>query len=231
MGTAGSGSTSAMSSAAGDGAGPSGAGLGGSANIGLNMQSGGAHAAAPGGFAGQALGGRAGTAGAGVAGSSVAIGLGAGGNASGAFAGAGGGAGVQSAGGTSSAGSSAGGSDTTTEPATWDTIKLVLTGTHPPCNSSICHGGNGKVSLGFPVGNDDQLYSVLTQFVSKACDNMVLVVPGHPEQSALVKVIKGPCSTDVPRMPNGCTEADGNCVPDDYIAAVEQWIADGANRP
>ena len=131
----------------------------------------------------------------------------------------------------SAGGSSAGSSPANVEPATWDTIKLVLTGTHPPCNSSICHGGNGKVSLGFPVNDDAQLYTVLTQYVSKACDDMVLVSPGHPEASALVKVLKGPCSDQVPRMPNGCTDDAGNCVPDDYIAAVEQWIADGAPHP
>jgi hypothetical protein len=133
--------------------------------------------------------------------------------------------------GSSSADSSTGGMPATTRPATWDTIKLVLSGTRPPCNSSICHGGNGKGSLGFPVNNDDQLYAVLTQFVATACGNTVLVVPGHPEESALVKAITGPCSDQVPRMPDGCTDADGNCVPDDYIAAVEQWITDGAMRP
>jgi hypothetical protein len=146
-------------------------------------------------------------------------------------AGAAGVAGERAAAGMGNAGASAGASAVTAQAATWDNVKLVLTGTHPACNSSICHGGNGKVSLGFPVSNDNQLYAVLTQYVSTACDNMVLVSPGHPEASALVKVLKGPCSDAVPRMPNGCTEADGNCVPDDYIAAVEQWIAEGANRP
>lgn len=73
--------------------------------------------------------------------------------------------------------------------------------------------------------------TVLTMYDSKACDNRVLVSPGHPESSALVEVLKGPCSDEVPRMPNGCSEESDNCVPDDYIAAVEQWTTEGAKRP
>ena len=176
--------------------------------------------------AGMSAGGSAGMSAGGSAGGN-ARGLGTGGIVTGA-------AGVASdrgAGGTGNAGASAGATAESAQAPTWDNVKLVLTGTHPACNSSICHGGNGKVSLGFPVTNDAQLYAVLTQYVSKDCGNEVLVSPGHPEASALVKVLKGPCSDKVPRMPNGCTAQDENCVPDDYIAAVEQWIADGANRP
>jgi hypothetical protein len=33
-----------------------------------------------------------------------------------------------------------------------------------------------------------------------------------------------------PRMPYMCTEQDGNCIPDEYIAAITQWIANGAPK-
>jgi hypothetical protein len=29
-------------------------------------------------------------------------------------------------------------------------------------------------------------------------------------------------------MPYGCSAEAGDCIPDDYIAAVTQWIASGA---
>jgi len=117
-------------------------------------------------------------------------------------------------------------------PATWDTLKLVLTGTSPPCTGAACHSGAGsKVHLGFPVKNDAQLFTVLTTYVSKDCGNFPLVTPGHPEESALILALKGPCSEDVPRMPNGCDDEQGNCVPDEYIVALEQWISEGAAHP
>lgn len=79
----------------------------------------------------------------------------------------------------------------------------------------------------------DQLYTELTTHISVACGNIPLIAPGNPEQSALVKIIKGPCGVppnDIPRMPNGCIvdEFSNTCVPDDYIAAIEQWVRNGA---
>lgn len=56
---------------------------------------------------------------------------------------------------------------------------------------------------------------------------MKLVDPGKPAQSALVKILSGPCGM-TPRMPYGCSAEAGDCIPDDYIAAVARWIANGA---
>jgi hypothetical protein len=55
------------------------------------------------------------------------------------------------------------------------------------------------------------------------------MVPGNPQDSALVKLLKGPCG-DTNRMPFGkCFEdGDDGCVAPEYIAAIEQWIAKGA---
>ena len=128
------------------------------------------------------------------------------------------------------AASSQAASDTTAIPATFETLKLVLTGTHPPCNAADCHGPGGPNPLQYWVKDDDKLYDTLTRHVSVECGNLPVVTPGHPERSAIVKVLKGPCSSKVPQMPNGCTPEANNCLPAEYVAAIERWIALGAPR-
>ena len=164
-------------------------------------------------------------------------------NISGSLAGgtspASGGSGGLGSGGLSS-GVSGGGATTTgasgsvsTIPATFATIKLVLGGGGGimPCAAAPCHGVGGKAPpdnpLQLPPTNDQQLYTNLTSHVSKACNNTKVVNPGNPAQSALVTILKGPCGM-TPRMPYGCSAEGGNCIPDEYIAAVTQWIANGA---
>lgn len=115
---------------------------------------------------------------------------------------------------------------TSGHPPDMTTIKLVITGTQPPCVASDCHGVGGANPLQMPQDNDAQLVHNFTTVMSTAC-GMPVVVPCHPELSALSKLLKGPCG-DLPRMPKGCTAEDGNCVPDDFIAAVDQWITNGA---
>jgi hypothetical protein len=115
-------------------------------------------------------------------------------------------------------------------PPTFATLKLVLTGTSPPCNSADCHGPGGPNKLQYTVKDGDKLYDVLTHHVSVECGNIPVVTPGHPEKSALVKVLKGPCSPKLPQMPNGCVPEMNNCLPANYVAAIEQWIALGAPK-
>ena len=68
----------------------------------------------------------------------------------------------------------------------------------------------------------------MTSLISHNCGELPIVSPGKPQDSALVKILKGPCG-QTPRMPLGCVGADdGGCVPDEFIAAIEQWIAAGA---
>lgn len=109
-----------------------------------------------------------------------------------------------------------------TIPATFETVKLILTGTNPSCGGADCHGGNTHNPLDLRV--DDDLYLDLTTTISGPCGDIPVVNPGDPENSALVKLLKGPCGV-IPRMPANCLE---NCVPDEYILAVEQWISNGA---
>jgi hypothetical protein len=135
-----------------------------------------------------------------------------------------------------SADAGAGGLVGTVPAATFDTVKLVLGGggSIMPCSAAPCHGVNGAAPpdhpLELPPTDDQRLYANLLSYVSKACNNTKLVDPCNPTQSALVKILKGPCGA-TPRMPFGCSAQAGDCIPDEYIAAVEQWIAAGAPRP
>ena len=134
------------------------------------------------------------------------------------------------------AASSAGSASDSSIPATFETLKLVIQGGGPimTCSAAPCHGVNGMAPPGRPLAlpsNDDQLlYANLTSYVSIACGNLKLVVPGNPAASALPKILTAPCGK-TPRMPYMCSDQDGNCVPGEYIAAITQWIAKGAPRP
>jgi phosphatidylethanolamine-binding protein (PEBP) family uncharacterized protein len=127
-----------------------------------------------------------------------------------------------------------GGSDAI--PATFDTVKLVLGGGGGimPCSAAPCHGVNGVAPpdhpLELPSTSDQQLYANLTSYVSKACNGTKLVEACRPERSALVTILKGSCG-QTPRMPYGCSPEAGDCIPDEYVAAVAQWIARGAPGP
>ncbi len=150
-----------------------------------------------------------------------------------------GGLGGLSAGGSNAAGMScgAGGAGTAGSAIapTFETVKLVVEGGGPimTCSAAPCHGLNGNAPPGRPLAlpsNDDQLlYTNLTSYVSTACGNVKLVTPCDPAGSALPRILSGPCGM-TPRMPYMCTNQDGNCVPDEYIAAIRQWIANGAPR-
>lgn len=143
------------------------------------------------------------------------------------------------AGGKTGAGGASGGSTTTgsgggaTQPATWATVKTVLTGTQPPCNAAPCHGKGTLVpSPSHPLvidGDDGQLYTTITTYVTtSAAGSVPLVDKSNPSNSGLVQILKGKLG-NTERMPQGCdAQGTDNCVPADYIAAITQWIADGA---
>ena len=161
------------------------------------------------------VGGRGGSAGGPTGGSSV----GAGGSSVGA--------GGSSAGGGSAGSAAAGGSSV---PATFATVKEVVNGGR--CSSGLCHGPGGMAppppSVSLTLTDDALLYTHLTSYVSVACGNLKLVEPNKPDQSALLKILTGPCGK-TGQMPLNCTPgADGDCIPGDYVAAISQWIASGA---
>jgi hypothetical protein len=160
---------------------------------------------------------------------------GTGGSATGGTSPGSGGSGGPCSGGLGTAGGVGGSADGSSIPPTFETVKLVLEGGGPitTCAAAPCHGVNGMAPPGrpleLPLNNDQQLYTNLTTYVSTACGNIKLVSPCDPAQSALPRILKGPCGM-APRMPYMCTEQDGNCIPDEYIAAITQWIANGAPK-
>jgi hypothetical protein len=121
-------------------------------------------------------------------------------------------------------GSTGGGSDSgSTVPATFDTVKFILM--QATCFGAGCHNDDQNP---LNLRLDDQLRTRLTTHISKNCGNIPVVNPGKPQDSALVKILKGPCGPTA-RMPLGCvTDDDATCIPADYIAAISQWIAIGA---
>jgi hypothetical protein len=96
-----------------------------------------------------------------------------------------------------------------------------------PCAAAPCHAAGGMAPPGNPLTLQDTpaLYANLTSYVAQDCGNIKLVTPGKPEDSALLKILRGPCGV-VPRMPYMCS--GDACIPDDYIAALSQWIANCA---
>ncbi|MDD9969690.1 MAG: hypothetical protein OXR73_25825 [Myxococcales bacterium] len=108
-------------------------------------------------------------------------------------------------------------------PATFETLQFVIS--QAPCLGAGCHNDEQN-PLDLRV--DDRLLSRLTETMSANCGNVPVINPGKPQDSALIMLLDGPCGP-TPRMPLGCVEdADGACVPREYITALEQWIAAGA---
>lgn len=160
--------------------------------------------AATGGSAGAAFGG-SGTAGS--AGTAAFAGTGSGG-----LAGGGGSA-------TAGSGGSGGGA---IEP-TFNMVKGMI---QSSCFGGLCHD---LAEHPLKLKLDDALYTTLTTYSTKHCGPLVKV--GSPQESALVKLLKGPCG-ETERMPYGKCNQDGDegCVSPEIIAALEQWIMSGAPK-
>jgi len=118
--------------------------------------------------------------------------------------------------------------------ANFDTVKAVLQGggAIQGCASAPCHAVGGMAPPApekpLTLQNNADLYTNMTSYVAVQCDNMKLIEPGHPEKSALIKILSGPCGV-APRMPYQCTT--DACIPDDYIAALSLWITNCAPGP
>jgi len=114
-------------------------------------------------------------------------------------------------------------------PPTFATVKLVLGGGGAimPCASAPCHATGGMAPPANPLSLQDtpQLYATMTSYLAHECGDIKLVNPGKPDESALIKILKGPCGV-VPRMPYMCS--GDACIPDEYVAALSQWITNCA---
>lgn len=119
----------------------------------------------------------------------------------------------------------------TTPPATFATVKVAFSGNIPnygavtSCVSAPCHGLGGQAppppEKPLILQDDANLYMNMMTYVAHQCGDMPLVTPGKPDQSALVKILSGPCG-NVVRMPYDCM--DEQCMPAEYLAAITQWI-------
>src|SRR5687768_16782626 len=146
---------------------------------------------------------------------------GGGGAPSAGSSGVGGAAGIGGAAGVGGTGGASGGDGSI--PPTFDTFKQIVM--QAPCFGARCHNDDQNP---LNLRMDDQLYTRLTSRISENCGQLPIVNPGKPAESALIKILRGPCGPTA-RMPLGCVEdQDGACVPAEYIAALEQWIAAGA---
>ena len=94
----------------------------------------------------------------------------------------------------------------------------------PSCASfSSCHASNGPAKCDLTLGRS---YASLVGKNAVVNHARTLVVPGEPESSFLVAKLRGHLET-----------GDGEAMPlrnpplsEDVIAAIEQWIADGAQE-
>jgi hypothetical protein len=91
------------------------------------------------------------------------------------------------------------------------------------CAQGACHvPGYQPPDLSNSKGN---LYELLTKTPISHCGNLMLVVPGVPAQSALLKIVKHQCANGwvmPPLVPENPT------IDQSDVAALESWIAAGA---
>lgn len=150
---------------------------------------------------------------------------GTGGSATAGSATGGSGSGGSTAGGASGSGVGGGAAGTATSAggatASFGTLKNII---QMSCFGGLCHD---LPEHPLKLKLDDKLYTTLTTHMTKNCGP--LVKPGSPQDSALVKLLKGPCG-ETARMPLDKCSQDGDeaCVTPANIALIEQWIAAGA---
>lgn len=143
--------------------------------------------------------------------------------------------GVTSSGGSSSGGAGTGGDgevDYSMVPdgPTFMFFKKLVTLWNPNnCLGADCHGGT-PAHVSFVT--DEGLYDRLLNTESENCLDessmpMPLVVPGDPQASALIKILKEPCG-NAGRMPGGECIEGSDCLNAEYVQFLEEWISNGA---
>ena len=119
---------------------------------------------------------------------------------------------------------------TTNPMANYAAIKTLFNqgeGAVSSCVSAPCHGDFGQAPPNKPLSLQDgpNLYKTMTTYVSHACGDIPLIVPGKPAESALIKILTTGCGA-TPRMPYQCV--DDQCISPDMMDAITQWIANCA---
>ena len=108
--------------------------------------------------------------------------------------------------------------ETDERPATWSYISATII--QPSCGTARCHSANSAV-FGLQL---DTIEGGYTQLVGVAPGEGVpqgqnLVVPGNPDASKLMWMLRG---IESQRMP------PDEALPEGDIALIERWILDGA---
>lgn len=97
----------------------------------------------------------------------------------------------------------------------------------PSCATAGCHTGpaGNMLPTGLDLSDADASFASLVNAMSIQSAGAVLVVPGDPDQSYLVQKIEGNAAvgTVMPPPPRNTLDAA-------TVAAIRQWIADGAAR-
>ncbi|WP_437294688.1 hypothetical protein [Sorangium sp. So ce426] len=131
------------------------------------------------------------------------------------------------AGGASSSSASTGGDGGSTgsgseQAPTFETFQYVV---QNACWGAGCH--NDEMNP-LDLMIDEELHTRVSSHITKNCGDLINI--DNPEESGLIKILKGPCGA-TPRMPLECvSDGDAACIPADYLEALTQWIADGAQE-
>jgi len=188
---------------------------------------------APAATGGAASGGVPGSSGGASSGGAPSGGAPSGGTSSGGAASGGAASGGAASGGDTGAGGSWRDEDFVNIPdgPTFQFVRKVVTSWNiNNCTGADCHGGSPAHVSFIPTPD---FYERLTTVVSdEICldENdmpMKLIVPGEPENSAFLRILKEDCE-NMGRMPGGNCIEGNDCLPASAIANIEQWIADGA---
>lgn len=108
--------------------------------------------------------------------------------------------------------------------------KVVTSWTLNNCTGADCHGGTPAHISFIPTPDFyERLTTAVSQDICLDANDMPmkLIVPGEPENSAFLRILKEPCE-NMGRMPAGECIEGSDCLPADAIAHIEQWIANGA---
>lgn len=106
----------------------------------------------------------------------------------------------------------------------------------PSCSFASCHGGNTPQS-GLDHRTKESTFAGLVNKVARRgyCSDagppaspVLLVVPGQPEQSLLMRKLTATQAELVMACQGGPMPKTSQMLPQEALDAIEQWIADGA---
>ena len=92
------------------------------------------------------------------------------------------------------------------------------------CGNIICHLPNYNPPD--YSNRDGTLYDTLLTWRVAQCDDAPIVVPGDPDASAMIRLVKRQCGSLF--MPTTCEPDRNPCIYPDELEVFESWIRGGA---